>query len=141
MRVQSSYTLTRATFVEAETQDGRAALDGNRVPGVPRHALGAALQWAPEDFLQATLEVRATSSYSVNNQNTAENDGYAVVDARATYPGLRLGQGLSVQPFVAVNNLLDARYNSAVVVNAFGGRYYEPAAGRHWQAGVTVAVD
>jgi len=42
---------------------------------------------------------------------------------------------------VAINNVLDARYNSAVVVNAFGGRDSRPAAGRHWQAGVTVGLN
>lgn len=141
LRLQSSYTLTRATFIEAETEGGSADLDGNRIPGVPMHVWGGALQWEPDDFLWTTVEVRAASRYPVNNQNTAENDGYAVFSARATHPGFSVSRGLSVQPFVAVNNVLDAHYNSAVVVNAFGGRYYEPAAGRHWQAGVTLQID
>ncbi|MGB0515106.1 MAG: hypothetical protein ACPGJE_09735, partial [Wenzhouxiangellaceae bacterium] len=33
-----------------------------------------------------------------------------------------------------VHNLLDQRYNDNVRINAFGGRYFEPAPDRHWFA-------
>lgn len=64
-----------------------------------------------------------------------------MVNACPRYLGLSLRRELPAQPFVAINNVLDARYNSAVVVNAFGGRDSRPAAGRHWQAGVTVELN
>jgi iron complex outermembrane receptor protein len=36
---------------------------------------------------------------------------------------------------------LDAEYAGSVVVNAFGARYYEPAAGRHVLVGLTLSLD
>jgi iron complex outermembrane receptor protein len=32
-------------------------------------------------------------------------------------------------PFVGINNALGATYNDNIRINAFGGRYFEPAAG------------
>ncbi len=138
LHVQASYTLTRAAFVEAEAVGG-AALDENRVPGVPPHVAGLVLGWRPE-ALHATLEARGVSSFYVDTPNTARNDGYVLLHARLSHPGLRLARGLTLQPFVSIENVLDARYND-VIVNAFGGRYYGPAAGRHWQAGLALTLD
>ena len=137
LSLAASYTYLRAEFVEARASGG-ASLDGNRVPGVPRHLLGGTLRWRPAPVWLA-LEGERTSAYPVDNSNTAEIDGYAVLGARVSHPGYEW-RGLSVQPFAAVKNLLDARYVGSVVPNAFGGRYFEPAAGRHWQAGVSVQV-
>jgi iron complex outermembrane receptor protein len=46
--------------------------------------------------------------------------------------------GLRARPFAAVQNLLDRHYVGSVVVNAAGGRYYEPAPGRNVFVGVTI---
>jgi len=43
-----------------------------------------------------------------------------------------------VQIFVGVDNLFDERYNGSVTPNAFGNRFFEPAAGRTWHAGITL---
>ncbi len=39
-------------------------------------------------------------------------------------------------PFVSLRNAGDARYAGSVVVNPFGGRFVEPAPGRHLVAGL-----
>jgi iron complex outermembrane receptor protein len=46
--------------------------------------------------------------------------------------------GLLVTPFVAVSNVFDVTYNSSVVVNAFGARYFEPGPGRTFSLGMGV---
>ena len=54
---------------------------------------------------------------------------------------LRLGIDYrAARPFFAVDNLFDAQYNGSVVPNAFGGRFFEPAAGRTWRLGLSAAV-
>jgi len=73
----------------------------------------------------------------VDNAGTAVSEGYLLMDVRAGLSELRRGATL-VSPFVAVTNVLDRRYNASVVVNAFGGRYYEPGPPRSFQAGVNV---
>jgi iron complex outermembrane receptor protein len=41
-----------------------------------------------------------------------------------------------VSLFGGVDNIFDEVYNTSVSVNAFGGRYFDPAAGRAVYAGV-----
>jgi hypothetical protein len=39
-------------------------------------------------------------------------------------------------PFIGVNNLFDNQYSGNVRINAFGGRYFEPAPDRDVYAGM-----
>ncbi|MFB6232228.1 MAG: hypothetical protein ABEL04_13850, partial [Salinibacter sp.] len=67
-------------------------------------------------------------------------DDYTTVDLRLSHSGLPLTKGAVLTPFIALNNAFDVRYND-VVVNAFGGRFYEPAAGRHWRFGASLQLN
>jgi iron complex outermembrane recepter protein len=134
----AAYTYSHFTFLD----DGDAAADheGNLLPGVPPHRLFASARVQP--FTQVTLdaEVEHTSAYDVDDANTeaARNPAATVVDVRARFRA-RFGR-LLVEPFLAVNNVTDERYNASIVVNAFGGRYYEPAPGRNFYLGATFAT-
>jgi iron complex outermembrane receptor protein len=85
----------------------------------------------------ARLSGEGVSSYYADNANTAKAPRYVLVDLRLGHQGLQAG-GLTFKPFVAVDNLLDERYASSVVVNAFGGRYYEPGPERSFSLGFNV---
>lgn len=110
--------------------------EGNQIPAVPSSRADARLTWSPGPiFLRAST--RAVAEYEVNNENTAHNDPYAVLDLHAGYRDLDLG-GLTLRPFVSVQNVTNARYNGSVIPNTFGGRYYEPAADRTVRVGLNV---
>ncbi|MDN5871270.1 MAG: TonB-dependent receptor [Nitrococcus sp.] len=47
--------------------------------------------------------------------------------------------GLQWRAFARINNLFDEDIIGSVRVNAFGGRYYEPAPGRNWMLGLWVS--
>ncbi len=111
--------------------------EGHEVPGLPPRRATGVLRWMPGDWY-ASLEAQSVSSYYVNNANDATNDAYTVLDARIGHTNLSLGGGVSLQPFFAVNNVTNTRYNGSVIPNAFGGRFYEPAPDRTWQAGISV---
>ena len=76
----------------------------------------------------------------VDDENTAEADGYLLVDLRTGLEGFQLGS-TRVTPWVAVQNLFDETYVSSVVVNAFGSRYYEPGPDRTFQIGLEAVFD
>jgi iron complex outermembrane receptor protein len=42
------------------------------------------------------------------------------------------------RPYVGINNLFNEYYNSNIRINAFGGRYYEPAPERNVYAGIVI---
>jgi len=148
-----SYTYQHFTFADFQTEyqvDGqlsRMQLAGKQVQGVPRQQVYWELAYHHPAHLFGTVEMHWTSKYFTNNFNgpppdqptqTAVadfiNDAHTVLNARvgARYP---LGQA-SVTLFAGMNNLLDQRYNASIVPNAFGGRFFEPAPGRHWFLGL-----
>lgn len=136
VELQVNYTLTDAVFIRAETLGGES-LKGREVPGVARHRLAANLTWSPAPFWMR-LTNRYVSAYPVNNLNTARNDNYYLLDAKLSYEKSYRSRSIVLTPFINVNNILDTEYNGSVVVNAFGGRYFEPAPGRTWQAGLSL---
>lgn len=134
--LQLSYTLTDAQFVEAQTLQG-TSLEGKSVPGVPQYHASVSLQWLPDSFW-VELSGQYVSAYPVNNLNTADNDRYFSADFKLSYQWTFQRSSVMLTPFLNINNVFDAQYNSSVVVNASGGYYYEPAPERNWQMGVSI---
>ena len=54
-------------------------------------------------------------------------------------PGSVATGGWQIEPWIEVGNLFDEDYVGSVVVNAFGGRWFEPAPGRNLTVGASVA--
>jgi len=127
VQLQATYTMSQFQF-----DDG--VLLYNRLPGIPVHhlVLGFDGAWSG---LRANLVADFVSLTYADDTNLAENDGYLVVDFGIGHDGIHIG-GSKLRPFGRVSNVLDNEYNGSMVVNAFGGRYYEPAAGRAFQLGI-----
>ena len=151
-----AYTGMRFEFDDFELErevDGNTRayqLSGNEVPGVPPHHLFAGFTYT-DPGCGAFVEMNGqwTAEYFANDFNGPApgsgkpesdfvNDGYALVDLRAgiAYNGDMFGAVL----FAGVNNLFDTRYNGSIVPNAFGDRFFEPAAGRTWYVGFGLPV-
>jgi iron complex outermembrane receptor protein len=132
--VETAYTLSDFVFVD----DGiaTASFEDNRLPGVPNHHAFLRLRVAPNRTVSVEVEDEYTDRFFVNDANTASNGSTHQVDARVLFDVTVRNLGL--RPFLAVNNLLDERYNSSVVINAAGGRFYEPAPGRNLYLGAAV---
>ena len=128
----AAYTLSHFEFADFSSAEGDFA--GNRVPGVPPHHFHGRLAWRHATGFSGSVRVTAVDGYYVNNANSERNAGYTTIDLRAGWSG-RL-PGLQVELFSGLNNLLDRRYNSSVVVNAFGGQFFEPAPGRNSYLGI-----
>ena len=132
-RWEAAVAATSSRLVFQET-----GLKGNLLPGVPERRLFARVQTRPQDF-RITVEAEVVSEYFTNDANTAVNDGYVVFDASLGHEGFTAGS-VRIMPFVEVRNVLDAQYSGSVSINAFGGRYYEPAPGRAFLAGLQLHI-
>lgn len=110
---------------------------GNRIPGIARHAFYASLDWMPEEGFRAGIEGRYLSSIQVNDGNTEAAPSYFVAGAHMGYVW-RNGP-LRVGSYARVDNLFDRQYAGSVIVNEGNQRYYEPAPGRNWSAGIDVS--
>lgn len=112
--------------------------DGNDLPGLPGRRLGGAIE-VGSDEVRGELRVESVSTRYGDDANTARVGGRTVADLRLYHRGIRSG-GTVFRPYVELRNLFDVMYSASIVVNARGGRYFEPAAGRHVMAGLAVRI-
>lgn len=124
-------------YLQAKFDGGN--YDGNDLPGVAPFRAGAALNYTPGNHL-FSLDSEWISSYYADSNNSAENSAYALFHFRWTVRVPQLFDEGTVRPFIAVNNLLNTRYNSSVFVNAFGNRYFEPGSSRNFKVGVQLSL-
>ena len=131
-RLRGGYTYSDFEFDRFVTPDGD--FSGNRLPGVPRHYAFGALDWSGSAGFYAGVDLRAASEVIADNANTAAGPDYVVVDAHVgrNFSAGRLDLDLSA----GIGNLFDERYIDNVRVNAFGGRYFEPAPGTTFHLGL-----
>ena len=113
---------------------------GARLPGVPATYGYAEIAWtAPLPFApQAAVEVVRVDRIFVNDRNTDAAPRYTVAN-------LRLGieqqwTGITLKEYVRLNNAFDRRYAGSVIVGDGNGRFFEPAPGRNWMAGISAEV-
>lgn len=135
LQLEASYGFGDYVFREFSTVDGD--FSGNRVPGVARHQVGAAVDVRSTAGVWATGEYQYLSGIPVDDANTAEAPDRSLVNLRVGWDGT-VG-GVQLRGSASVLNLLDAAYAGSVVVNARAGRYYEPAPGRNLLVAVTLA--
>ena len=129
-----AYTLADYEFTDFQTED--ATFDGNEIPGVPTHQLHWSLRLTSERGIWGAVDNTHSSSMFVDDANTAKNAGWWTTDIRVGWEGGNARW--QVAPFLGLRNLFDEKYASSVVVNAFGGRFFEPAPGRHAYVGMRI---
>ena len=113
---------------------------GAQLPGVPRATLYAELRWryAPAGFV-AVLEHLHKSRVWADDRNSEAADAYGITNIGAGFTQ-RTGKW-RFQEYVRVDNLTNRRYAGSVVVNDANLRFYEPAPGRNYMAGVTARLE
>ena len=111
---------------------------GNRIPGIARGSLFAALNWAPPTGLRGGVEARYVTGVFVNDLNSDAAPRYAVAAANVGYV-VNAGPW-ELGGFVRGDNLFARQYAGSVIVNDANGRYFEPAPGRTWLASASATL-
>ena len=135
LRIDASYTWSDFKFDDFVDDNGND-FSGNRSPGLPEHFAYFGVSYLSASGFSGTAEAVYSGNLFANNANSTEVSSYTVANIRLAYE-FTPGQWI-VRPYVGVNNLLDESYNSNIRINAFGGRYFEPAPERNYYAGVVV---
>ena len=134
--VRSSLTLARYRFDRYTTDDGED-LAGNELPGLPQTLWNGALSWQGLGGRFAEVGAHYVGEFYADDANTEEVDGYWRFDLKGG-ESWRIGNDTTVDLYGGIRNLFDEDYFENVRINANGGRYYEPAPGRTFYAGVKV---
>jgi iron complex outermembrane receptor protein len=130
IEVSAAYSSLRAEY--------RDVFSGNRIPGIPDRTAFLDLRWRPAARWVIGLEVRHSGRMFVNDANSDAAEAYTIAGLRAGC-AWRLGASM-LRTFVRVDNLLDRRYAGSVIVNEGNQRYFEPAPGRAWLAGLSLSL-
>lgn len=133
-----SYTLNDHVF--REFTDAGSDYSGNELTGVPRHRVYAGLRLRGDAGWYWNGSFQYVGQIPLTDSNSLYSDAYRLVNMQLGYRrqfAPRLHAGLEL----GINNLLDARYASSVLINAtgFGGaepRYYYPGNGRNGYLGL-----
>jgi len=138
LTVTASYTYLDATFDADIPALGSIAQipSGNAIPGIAKNQAYASLAWQPSHGLYGGVDVQYMDKVYVNDTNSDAAPSYSVTSANVGYAWV-MGDW-KVNSFARVDNLFDKNYAGSVIVNDGNGRYFEPADGRNWSAGLRV---
>lgn len=134
-RAKAAWTYLDATYRTNVCGDDNC--NGNRMPGIARNMGFASLGYELESGWYAGADMRYMSDIEANDENTAKAPSYTTVGLNTGYKFNYNNWMLDV--FGRVDNLFDKEYVGSVIVNESNGRYYEPAPGRNYGVGLSVA--
>ncbi len=139
--VMSALTLTGAVSVaryrfRAFTGETDDPVAGNRLPGLPQRMAYAEAAWRLPSGAYLIGDLVHVGPRHADNANTVEVAGHTVLNLRAGRVWHTAGARIEV--FGGLNNLADRDHFSNLRINAAGARYFEPAPGRNWYAGLSL---
>ncbi len=131
----AAYTYSDFEFDRFTNANGDV-FDGNRIPGIPKNLLYLDLTWNGQGGYYATWDLTYTGELYADNANDTRVDSSKVSNLRI---GFNRNYGeWEIAPFIGINNLFDEDYNNNIRINAFGGRYFEPAPERNAYIGISI---
>ena len=129
--LQASMSQAQYRFTENNTSEG------NTLPGIPNSQFFLQLGYTSLQNWQFQLTVEHIGSFYADTANAVQIEAFQKVRLQG---GKTIALGnLELNLFAGINNLFDVRYFDNIRLNAFGGRYYEPAPGRNAFFGLSAA--
>ena len=138
LTAQASYSYLDATF-DADipnTDPQKVVYSGNYIPGVAKNQAYVALGWQPETGFNAGIDVRYMDKIYVNDTNSDVAPSYTVTSANIGY--VWKNNDWKVRSYARVDNIFDENYVGSVIVNDGNNRFFEPADGVNWSAGLSI---
>lgn len=126
--LNAAWTGSDFEFDRFETADGD--FSGKRLPGVPKYRSSLGLAWADARGFDARLDLHRVGGFYADNGNSARVESRTEVRLMVAQ-SIRLG-ATRLRLAGGIENLLDQRYPDNVRINAFGGRFFEPAPDRSY---------
>ncbi|WKV13197.1 TonB-dependent receptor [Marivirga harenae] len=128
---RSSYNFYEFTFDDYQKRE--EDYSGNLLTGVPQHTFNQTLNFVMSERLNLNLHYRYVSATPLTDDNEILADPYHLLNANIDYQ-LPIKQKINF--FAGTENIFDTTYSLGNDLNAFGGRFYQPAPGRNFYVGV-----
>ncbi|ENX36454.1 hypothetical protein F889_00162 [Acinetobacter colistiniresistens] len=139
LEINASYGYLDAKFDAAIPAVGtvKAVQKGNAIPGVAKNQAFLGLAWKPEQGFYAGVDAQYMDKVYVDDVNSDTAPSYTVASIYTGYAWKYADWGIN--GFARVDNLFDKNYAGSVIVNDSNSRFFEPADGRNWSAGIKVS--
>jgi len=124
-----AYTYNDFEFDEYITSDGD--FSGNELTGVAPHVLFNTLSLRQADGFYSSISHTFNDEIPLEDDNSLYSDAYQLVQLKLGWSNKILDR-LNVNLGFGIDNLLDKNYSRGFDINAFGGRYFQPAPERNW---------
>lgn len=132
-----NYTYSDFIYEKYELDNGEK-LDGNQLPGLPKHNGSFSIKYKNEKGFHAKIQSRFIGELFTNDENSVSDDAYFLINLNTGYSFKK--DKFKFTPFFGINNLLNTKYNDNIRINGFGGRYYEPGPRLNIYGGVRVGL-
>lgn len=129
LRWNTAYTWNHFRFDEYLTVDGD--FSGNELTGVAPNVLVSSLFAQSKPGLYGTVSFTYNDRIPLEDDNSVYSEAYKLVQLKTGWKGAIINK-LTADVSFGIDNLLDERYSRGFDINAFGGRYYQPAPERNW---------
>lgn len=136
LRAWGSYAYNHFRFGSYESATGQR-FSGNKLTGTAPHTLSAGLDFSSALGFYLSPTISHQAALPLNDANTDYAAGYWVFGSRAGWRRIIFGK-LEVDLYAGVDNAADRHYSLGNDLNAFGGRYFQPAPGRNYYGGALV---
>jgi len=122
-------------FIDDENGD----FSGNELTGVPNFTMAYLIQFTTAIGFYGNINWQSTGSMPMRDDNSVYTDSYNVVNFKFGFE--KTISGFDFNLYVGINNILDEKYASMILINArsFGGappRYYYPGLPINYFGGV-----
>ncbi|MCC9135912.1 TonB-dependent receptor domain-containing protein [Pontibacter silvestris] len=135
LRVWGSYTYNHFRF--KNYQRDAIVLSGNKLTGVAPHTATAGLDLLTKAGFYVYVTANYVDEIPLNDENTVYSDDFITLGARLGFRR-QLGGHISLDIFAGAENLTDEKYSMGNDLNAFGGRFFQPAPDRNYYGGIKV---
>jgi iron complex outermembrane receptor protein len=125
LRIWSSYTLNDYKFTDYII--GSADYSGNELTGVPKDVSVTGVDLNTRWGISLYTSISYTSKIPLNDANDEYAKSYTLLMAKIGWRK-QLGSRTAIEIFAGADNLLNEEYSLGNDINAFGKRYYNPAA-------------
>ena len=142
LRVQTAYTFhdfAYEDYIIIDEEEGTSEnFSGQQLPGVAPHILVNTVDINTLPGFYLNLTHNYSDAVPLNDGNTVFAEAYHLFDFKLGLENQVFEAGFDL--FFGVNNLFDTRYSLGNDINPFRNRYFQPAPGRNWFAGLKVRI-
>ena len=132
LRLDISYTYS--DFIYSTYQKEDLSLNENKLPGIPLNYFHSDFSYLNPGGYYAIFSTSYVGKIFLDDMNEDFTKPYTVSNLRV---GKNIDyKNIQMKPYFGINNMLDEKFNSNIRINAWGGRYYEPAPGVNIHCGI-----